>query len=131
MSLRLCGDSLCCGQVGLVSGSFLFCICGILVPPQIHPFDFGDESVFSGELVSATCSVTKGDFPLKISWLFNGNPIDLMNGVTVGQTNKKVSTLTIDSADKVHSGNYQCLVQNAAGKTSYSATLNVKGVFYF
>lgn len=99
----------------------------VSVPPQIHPFDFGDESIFSGELVSATCSVTKGDFPINILWFFNHKPIDLLHGVTVGQTNKKVSTLTIDSADKIHSGEYQCMVENAAGKTSYSSILHIKG----
>lgn len=97
------------------------------VPPQIHPFDFGDESVYSGELVSAMCAVSKGDFPIKISWLFNNKSMDLLHGVSAGQTNRKVITLTIDSVDEVHSGEYQCVVENAAGKAIYSAVLHVKG----
>ncbi|XP_050305214.1 cell adhesion molecule Dscam2 isoform X35 [Anthonomus grandis grandis] len=98
----------------------------VMVPPQIHPFDFGDEAVFSGELVSATCSISKGDFPLKIMWLFNGKPIDSLHGATVGQTNKKVSTLTIDSVESIHSGSYECVAENAAGRITYTADLNVK-----
>lgn len=99
------------------------------VPPQIHPFDFGDESVFSGELVSAMCAVSKGDFPITISWLFNNKSIDLLSGSSVGQTNKKVSALTIDSVDESHAGLYQCVVENAAGRATYSAKLHVKGYF--
>lgn len=53
--------------------------------------------------------------------------MDLLHGVSAGQTNRKVSTLTIDSVDEVHSGEYQCVVENAAGKAIYSAVLHVKG----
>lgn len=73
------------------------------------------------------CAVTKGDFPVKISWFFNNKPVDLLHGITVGQTNKKVSTLTIDSVDESHSGDYQCVVQNSAGTAQFSASLHVKG----
>ncbi|XP_060529760.1 cell adhesion molecule Dscam2 isoform X15 [Cylas formicarius] len=98
----------------------------VMVPPQIHPFDFGSESVFSGELVTTTCAVTKGDLPLKIIWFFNNEPIDSLHGTTVGQLNPKMSTLSIESVSEIHSGEFLCIAENPAGKSSYSAILNVK-----
>ncbi|XP_060529747.1 cell adhesion molecule Dscam2 isoform X3 [Cylas formicarius] len=106
--------------------SSYWAILNVNVPPQIHPFDFGSESVFSGELVTTTCAVTKGDLPLKIIWFFNNEPIDSLHGTTVGQLNPKMSTLSIESVSEIHSGEFLCIAENPAGKSSYSAILNVK-----
>nr|CAH7736157.1 unnamed protein product [Callosobruchus chinensis] len=95
------------------------------VAPQIHPFSFGEESVNSGDIVSIQCTVHKGDIPLNITWLHNGEPVQYSEGITATQINKKISSLTIDDARDFHSGNYTCFVQNRAGSTSFSSELHI------
>ncbi|XP_014598829.1 PREDICTED: Down syndrome cell adhesion molecule-like protein Dscam2 isoform X42 [Polistes canadensis] len=99
----------------------------VMVAPQIIPFDFGDEPANWGELVSVTCSITKGDQPLDISWAFNGTPIDTSRGsdVVIGSTNRKNSVLTIESVAARHAGEYTCSASNRAGATSHTALLTV------
>ncbi|XP_015172295.1 PREDICTED: Down syndrome cell adhesion molecule-like protein Dscam2 isoform X16 [Polistes dominula] len=99
----------------------------VMVAPQIIPFDFGDEPANWGELVSVTCSITKGDQPLDISWAFNGTPIDTSHGsdVVIGSTNRKNSVLTIESVAARHAGEYTCSASNRAGATSHTALLTV------
>lgn len=80
-------------------------------------------------MATANCAVTKGDFPLNITWLFNDLPFNVVHGVTVGQINKRISTLSIESAGAEHSGKYTCVAENAAGTTSYSSILNINGIF--
>ncbi|KAK9880043.1 hypothetical protein WA026_008554 [Henosepilachna vigintioctopunctata] len=100
----------------------------VMVRPQIHPFDFGDESINSGDITMLTCMVTKGDFPMKIYWLFNNHTIDKSNGVTVMNTNKRASQLTIESVQAHHAGEYICVAENNAGLVKYAAYLNVNVV---
>lgn len=69
-------------------------------------FDFGEEPVNSGDMATVNCAVTKGDFPMNITWLFNGKPIDRIAGVTTGQMNKRISTISIESVSADHAGEY-------------------------
>ena len=101
----------------------------ISVPPQINPFDFGQETVNSGDIVIATCIITKGDFPLKVHWMLNNKPIGQFDGISISNTNKRVSQLTIESAEAHHSGQYKCVAENKAGVTEFSTFLNVNGTF--
>lgn len=91
------------------------------------PFEFGADQMNSGDTVSVACSVYKGDLPLHITWLLNGKPALEYQGITVNLVNKKLSTLTIDSIDAVHAGQYACLAKNLAGESSFTATLLVNG----
>ncbi|XP_050305182.1 cell adhesion molecule Dscam2 isoform X6 [Anthonomus grandis grandis] len=97
----------------------------VMVPPQVSHFAFSDEVVNAGEMVSAQCVVSKGDLPLKINWFFNNTPISLLRGISVGAMNKRISTVSIESADAIHSGEYSCEAENSAGKDSFAASLNV------
>ncbi|XP_076265902.1 Down syndrome cell adhesion molecule 1 isoform X32 [Rhynchophorus ferrugineus] len=97
----------------------------VMVPPQIVPFDFGEESINSGDLASLTCSVHKGDLPINISWLHNNVSIGYMEGIMISKAGKKISTVSIDSVDESHAGTYTCLAENKAGSASYSAILHV------
>ncbi|XP_068899408.1 cell adhesion molecule Dscam1 isoform X5 [Tenebrio molitor] len=97
----------------------------VMVPPQIHPFDFGDEAVNSGELVIATCAVSKGDFPIAIRWTLKNHPLDQFDGITIVSTNKRVSQLTIESVQAHHTGEYRCIAENKAGIADFSTYLNV------
>ncbi|XP_066145693.1 cell adhesion molecule Dscam1 isoform X39 [Euwallacea fornicatus] len=97
----------------------------VMVPPQIAHFAFTDEVVNSGEMASTQCAVTKGDFPLKISWFFNGKSVDKLHGISITKTNNRISSLSIESVDAVHAGSFLCLAENAAGEDRYSTFLNV------
>lgn len=100
----------------------------IAVSPQIAPISFGEEPANAGELVSVQCVVTKGDFPLEITWTFDGRPIQSYHSdVTVLDSGKRVKQLTIESVAARHAGEYTCVASNAAGSVSHSATLKVNG----
>ncbi|KAF2905043.1 hypothetical protein ILUMI_01126, partial [Ignelater luminosus] len=100
-------------------------LLNVNVLPQILPFDFGEEPINTGDMATVNCAVTKGDFPIKIFWTLNGKPIRDIQGITRGQMNKRISTLSIDSVEGYHAGNYTCTAKNLAGISSYSAYLNV------
>lgn len=102
-------------------------VCMLAVPPQITPFEFTDNPVNSGDLVSILCAVSKGDPPLDISWLLNGRDVSQVDGISVIRTNKKISQLSIDSVQAEHSGEYSCFAKNSAGNASFSAILYVNG----
>lgn len=99
-----------------------------LVPPQIVPFDFGEAPVDSGDMATTQCAVTRGDFPITITWRLNNQSISDISGVAVSKINKRISTLSIDSVEALHSGIYTCIAVNKAGTVSYSAVLNVNGI---
>lgn len=94
------------------------------------PFNFGEETINSGDPASLTCLVHKGDLPVKIIWFHNNKSLDLNGynlGISVNLNGKKASMLTIDSVNEEHSGNYSCVAVNSAGMDRYSAMLNVNG----
>lgn len=98
------------------------------VPPQILPFDFGEESVNSGESASVQCLVHKGDLPVEISWYHKNHPLVGGGGIII-MKNRKVNSLTIDPVSSEDAGEYSCVAENRAGSTSHSAVLNVNGSF--
>lgn len=97
------------------------------VLPQIHPFSF-DESVNSGDVVSITCFVSKGDLPLNITWTLNGQKVHILGGIDTVSTNRRTSQLTIESVQDHHSGEYACMAQNIVGTTKHLSHLNVNGI---
>lgn len=99
------------------------------VAPQIAPFSIGDEPANWGEAVSAVCTIVKGDLPIELAWALNGQPISANNhpDITISSTGKRVSLMTIEAVSGSHAGEYTCTASNAAGATSYSATLAVNG----
>ncbi|XP_076239566.1 Down syndrome cell adhesion molecule 1 [Calliopsis andreniformis] len=98
----------------------------VMVLPQIMPFSFGDEPVNSGEVISATCSIMKGDTPIEIVWKLNGRTIDFSNpDMTVTRITKHMSALSIESVAARHAGEYTCVATNRAGNVSHSTTLAV------
>jgi hypothetical protein len=81
-------------------------------------------------MVSATCSITKGDFPVKITWKFNGDPINPHDpDITITRINKHMSALSIESVAARHAGVYTCVATNRAGNVSHSDTLAVNGSY--
>lgn len=98
-----------------------------LVPPQITPFDFGEEAVNEGDGVSAQCTIAKGDYPLNITWYLDDKPASSVNGVLINRVSKRVSTLSIDYVLETHSGRYNCVATNKAASVSFGTSLAVKG----
>lgn len=98
-------------------------------PPLVVPISFGEEVVNWGDMVSVTCTVPKGDFPIDISWLLNNKSVDSNSVMSILRTNKRISQLSIESVQAEHSGQYSCFAQNRAGTALQSTVLNVNGTF--
>lgn len=107
---------------------FKFCFLSFPVPPQIPPFEFSDNPINSGDTASITCTVSKGDFPINITWTLNGRLASKIDGISIFRSNKKISQLNIESVQAEHAGDYTCIARNAAGSTSYSTSLQVNGI---
>lgn len=102
----------------------------LIVMPQVTPFDFGEEILNAGDTVSLTCTVGKGDLPLKIHWQLNNKPLNTGNGLFINRNGKRISVLSIENVQHEHIGNYTCVAENEAGQSSHSAILNVNGIFW-
>lgn len=103
------------------------------VLPQIVPFSFGDEQINLDDSVMASCSIIKGDLPLRVYWQFFETDETLSynlttnDGVVVTKPSPKISILAIDAVKARHRGNYTCFAQNKAGVTQFSAYLAMNG----
>lgn len=104
----------------------------LTVPPKIAPFTFGDEPLNYGDSALIYCSITSGDFPIKIHWFLNGVSIDDLDPFyNINQANfgKKAKALSIDGVNERHVGNYTCQATNHAETTAFTAELFVNGLF--
>lgn len=99
------------------------------VPPQMLPFEFGEEPANAGDMASVSCAVSKGDQPMNISWIFNGQLVNKKNdlGIVLTSINKKTSILNIEAVSGTHRGTYVCVATNRAGSANHSAVLDVNG----
>ncbi|XP_022815131.1 Down syndrome cell adhesion molecule-like protein Dscam2 isoform X47 [Spodoptera litura] len=97
----------------------------VMVVPQVTPFDFGEEILNAGDTVSLTCTVGKGDLPLKIHWQLNDKILNSGNGILINRNGKRISILSIENVQHEHIGNYTCIAENEAGRSSHTAVLNV------
>lgn len=101
------------------------------VPPQITPFEFGEDAINTGDTVGINCIASKGDLPMEIRWILNSSPvISGENGITILKPNQRTSTLSINSVEGMHRGIFKCLAINKAGSTEYTAVLQVNGLSY-
>lgn len=99
--------------------------------PDVVPFSFGKSAIHTGRTTQVTCLVSEGDTPLKISWKFNQNPIDIRSSVSTMKIGVRASLLLIDAVNEENAGNYTCQVSNDAGLAEYTASLDVYGDFPF
>lgn len=94
---------------------------------MIFAFGFGDEPVNSGDTISVQCTVSKGDYPLNITWFLNGRELRSGDGISISRNSRRVSSLTVDSVYEMHAGAYKCEASNFAGTASHTAVLKVNG----
>lgn len=100
--------------------------------PQIVPFDFGEEEgINEQDMVSASCTINKGDLPIDIIWTKNGGRIFTNDGLVVTRTSQRMSVLSIESVRARHAGNYTCVATNNGGITKQWAILAVNGYYGF
>ncbi|KAM7342887.1 Down syndrome cell adhesion molecule 1 isoform 17-T19 [Cochliomyia hominivorax] len=98
----------------------------VMVPPQVLPFNIGDEVFNMGDVLSITCLVLKGDLPLHMHWTLNDEPIITgENGFTIMKLNARTSYLSVDALEAKHRGTYRCIAVNLAGLAEYAAELQV------
>uniref|UniRef100_A0A182S9C1 Ig-like domain-containing protein n=1 Tax=Anopheles maculatus TaxID=74869 RepID=A0A182S9C1_9DIPT len=83
------------------------------------------------DMVSATCTVNKGDLPIDIVWLLNGHKIYSNDGILISRPSPRLSTLSIESVRDRHSGNYSCIAMNHAGSMEHVTQLLVNVPFDF
>lgn len=83
------------------------------------------------DMVSASCTVNKGDLPVEIHWKRNGHKIFSNDGISISRTNKRMSVLSIESVRDRHSGEYTCVAENSAGVVEHTAMLSVNGTYKF
>lgn len=80
------------------------------------------------DMVSAYCTVNKGDLPIDIYWERNGHKLFTNDGIVISKSNQRISVLSIESVRDRHSGNYTCVAANSAGVYRHSAQLFVNGI---
>lgn len=98
------------------------------VAPIVLPFSFGDEPANSGDSNAIQCMITKGDLPLTISWSLNGKLVkNGENGINIAKISARLSTLSIESMNAFHRGNFMCIAKNAAGESNFTTELRVNG----
>lgn len=82
----------------------------------------------SGDTASATCTIAKGDVPIRIVWFLNDRPVSDVAGILTNRIGKRITTLSIDSVDAHHVGAYTCSATNKAGVANYTTRLVVNGI---
>lgn len=83
-------------------------------------------------MVSAMCTVNKGDFPIDINWIhsdLSGDERKLISndGVVITRNNQRISMLSIEAVKARHRGNYTCIASNKAGVAQHSVQLFING----
>jgi len=63
-----------------------------------------------------------------LRWMFHGQELSSLMGISTLRLNPRVSLLSIDSVAAGHAGVYTCTAENAAGSSNQSASLSVNGL---
>lgn len=81
-------------------------------------FRFDADEINAMDMVSTSCTVNKGDLPIKITWMHNNQLIYSNDGVSISRTNQRISIVSIESVRDRHSGNYTCIAENSGGSVN-------------
>ncbi|XP_075749282.1 cell adhesion molecule Dscam1-like [Rhipicephalus microplus] len=96
----------------------------VKVPPLIERFAF-DENLYEGMRTRVYCNIARGDPPVRITWLRDGQPIKSGRDIEVRVLDPFSVALVIDSLSPSHDGSYTCVASNTAAKVNYTAPLRV------
>ncbi|CRL00266.1 CLUMA_CG013539, isoform A [Clunio marinus] len=92
----------------------------------IQPFSFQD-GLAEGMRTRTICGVSRGDPPLQLNWLKDGQTLMPALGANVSSLDPFTSILSITSLSHSHSGEYTCVASNQASEVKHTALLQVKG----
>jgi Down syndrome cell adhesion molecule-like protein 1 len=73
------------------------------------------------------CGISKGDSPLRLVWLKDGENLLPALGANTSSLDQYTSILSISSLSHLNSGEYTCVASNQASEVRYTASLQVKG----
>uniref|UniRef100_T1IHT8 Down syndrome cell adhesion molecule-like protein Dscam2 n=1 Tax=Strigamia maritima TaxID=126957 RepID=T1IHT8_STRMM len=124
VSSRHAGKYTCSAKNGAAETNHT-AILTVNVPPIIVPFTFQDEHLLEGMLVRVTCVVSRGDLPMRITWLKDGDVVPKELVVTIRDFDEYSSVLSIDPLSAHHNGKYTCTATNHAGFANHTAELRV------
>lgn len=79
------------------------------------------------EPVTISCTISGGDLPMDVMWMFNRAPIEPNHDVIIEKRGKRIHVLTIESVQAQHAGNYTCFARNVAGAVEHTSRLIVNG----
>ncbi|XP_037518237.1 Down syndrome cell adhesion molecule-like protein Dscam2 [Rhipicephalus sanguineus] len=96
----------------------------VKVPPLIERFAF-DENLHEGMRTRVYCNIARGDPPVRITWLRDGQPIKSGPDIEVRVLDPFSVALAIDSLSPSHDGSYTCVASNNAATVNYTAPLRV------
>ncbi|XP_076349631.1 cell adhesion molecule Dscam1-like isoform X3 [Tachypleus tridentatus] len=94
----------------------------IRIKPQIEPFHF-PQSVHINQRLSISCTVIKGDPPIKMKWLKNGHLLTESEELKVHVLADYSSTILFKSVNPDHRGQYTCTATNHVGTDKHSSTI--------
>jgi hypothetical protein len=96
------------------------------VRPLIEPFVL-PGAVQAGQRLAITCTVVKGDPPIRISWKKDNTTLVESGGagLRIHHMADYSSTLLFESLRAEQAGDYSCSASNAAGEAAHCATLVV------
>ncbi|XP_030381731.1 Down syndrome cell adhesion molecule-like protein Dscam2 isoform X2 [Scaptodrosophila lebanonensis] len=103
----------------------------VMVPPQIVPFNFGDDIINMNDMASATCTVNKGDIPIDLYWTTAPDPkigvgrLMSNDGILITKIAERISMLRIEFVHARHRANYTCVARNSAGVAYHTMELRV------
>ncbi|XP_017467241.1 PREDICTED: Down syndrome cell adhesion molecule-like protein Dscam2 isoform X27 [Rhagoletis zephyria] len=99
----------------------------VMVPPKLAPLPTNaDSPLYVGDYFQLACAVVHGDAPFNITWYYNDEPAQLIDGIMILMHSKRSSSLNIESVSGEHAGKYTCMGANHAGYTTVSTNLTVK-----
>ncbi|KAL9920274.1 Down syndrome cell adhesion molecule 1 isoform 6-T6 [Glossina fuscipes fuscipes] len=99
----------------------------VMVPPKLAPLpSSGDSPLYVGDYFQLNCAVVHGDAPFNITWFYNDEPVNKLDGITILMQSKRSSSLNIESVRGEHAGKYTCMGANRAGATEVFTHLIVK-----
>ncbi|KAL0268744.1 UNVERIFIED_CONTAM: hypothetical protein PYX00_010567 [Menopon gallinae] len=112
------------------------CLVKSEVETKVYPqltYRFIEQTMQPGPSVSLKCSASGNPTP-QISWFLDGFRLMHSDRLLIGQYvslfGDVISHVNISSVKPEDGGEYECLVENRAGKVSHSARLNIYGLPY-